>query len=258
MSTPNEFFDRIFCINLDRSPERWEHVQMECEKHNLQIERFSGVDASAYVGLPDNLRAGMANAMFGCTASHGALLNVIAYHGWRRVLILEDDFEILHDDFNDRFAAMMPRLPEGWELVYLGAGYGDKPLGRINDSVIMAGSIKTTSSYAVTGKYARWIAPFMCGGSAPDDLLSGFNPYHQCYVLEPRLMGQYPNTSTIWGKFTHNTQSMTDPHHVAMLGGHQSSSPPASPPRRVINHSRMITNPPPAVDPPPMFARGTL
>ena len=214
MSPIDAYFDKIFCINMDRSQDRWTHVIQECQKHQIAtVERFNGFDFNDYKALPYNLRKGMENAMYGCTASHGALLNLIAHNQWKKVLILEDDFEIFHDDFNDRFLELIPKVPKDWDLLYLGAHYGDYPLGRINKHVLKAGQIKTTSSYAITAKHARLVAPLMCGGSAPDDILSGFNPLSNAFVLQPRLMGQYENVSTIFGKLTNNSLCMQDGRH---------------------------------------------
>lgn len=223
MNSINEYFDQIFCINMARSPERLDNAHQQATKAGFIFQRFEAYDYADYKGLPDNLRSGMENPMCGCTASHGALLAVIAANGWGRTLILEDDFEVLHSDFTARFDVLHKRVPADWDLLYLGAGYGEEPKSRVNESVVRAGYMKTTSSYAVTGKYARTLAPFMHGCSGPDDLLSGFNPHFKCYVLNPRLMGQIKSVSTIWGTETHNTQSMTDPPHDRIINSLQDS-----------------------------------
>lgn len=219
--TLNDYFDGIFVINLDRSMDRWEHAQGELSKHGIAATKFPGVDWADYQQYPANLRSGMANAMYGCTASHGKVLSYIASSFRSRLdlrfLILEDDFEIFNEDFQDRFSKQIQFVPADWDILYLGAGYAETPPARINEHVIRAGCMKTTSSYAVTSRAARIIAPLMCGGSAPDDILSGWNPVLKSYVMEPRLMGQYENRSVIWGQVTHNSQSMWDPGHVEAL-----------------------------------------
>lgn len=218
MSFFDDYFDRMFCINLDRSVDRWAHVKQQVAKFELtKVERFRGVDWLDYQHMPPGIQLGMKNAMCGCTASHGAVLHAIGYHEWDKVLVLEDDFEIVHDDFHERFEALIKFVPDDWEMIYLGAHYGNAPRGRVNEHVLLADQIKTTSSYAIRGRYARFVAPLMAGCCGPDDLFSGFNPVQKVYVLQPRLMVQYANTSVIWGKFTDNGQSMLDPHHEALV-----------------------------------------
>lgn len=218
MSMFEDYFDRVFCINLDRSPERWAHVQQQCQQFGLsKVTRFSGFDFLTYADLPDGHRQSIANALCGCTTSHGSLFHNIAFNGWDKVLVLEDDFEIIHEDFHAKFESLIKYVPSDWELLYLGAHYGDKPLGRVNEHVVKAGYIKTTSSYAIRGPYARYLAPFMCGCNAPDDLLSAFNQWHRVYVLQPRLMKQYNCMSVIWGKHVNNGPCMEDTRHEQMV-----------------------------------------
>jgi hypothetical protein len=40
----NECFDRIYVMNLDRRPDRWERMQRIAEKHRLNLTRFPAVD----------------------------------------------------------------------------------------------------------------------------------------------------------------------------------------------------------------------
>lgn len=215
-----DYFDKIFMITLDGSEDRRIHAEAEFSKHDFgEVELFRAHDFRDYKPMPDNIRAGMENAMHGCTASHGAVLNIIGHAGYDKAMILEDDFEIFHDDFNERFEAMIPFIPEDWDILYLGAHYQDShvPLKRINEHVIKVGPMFTTSSYAVRGKHARFIAPLVCGGGAVDALVSGFNELVNAYVLQPRLIGQYENCSTIWGKTTWNSVSMQDTRHESSV-----------------------------------------
>ena len=39
----NNYFDNIYCINLDEATERWNHCLTQFEKHNFNAERFSAI-----------------------------------------------------------------------------------------------------------------------------------------------------------------------------------------------------------------------
>lgn len=212
----HEYFDRVFCINMDRSTDRWSECCAEMQKHNLSIERFSGIDYKTYDPIPYEHRANITSAMCGCSMSHSAIMSIAAHRNWN-VLILEDDFEILHQDFNERFAEAWAEVPSSWNIVYLGAHYGEPPKDRISKHLVRAGYIKTTSSYAISASHARFMAPLLATCQGPDDVISKFNPTVNAYVLHPRLIGQRNCMSTIWGTQTWNTQCMTDPHHEKII-----------------------------------------
>ncbi len=45
MKNPFDYFDKIFCINLDSRPDRWKQVQKEFDKVGIldRVERFSAL-----------------------------------------------------------------------------------------------------------------------------------------------------------------------------------------------------------------------
>lgn len=213
----NDYFDRIFVINLKRSADRLRQCCVESDRHGFDCYQFPAFDWHDYKNLPELQRTAMNSGMCGCSHSHSSLMHVIAFNKWDKVLVLEDDFEILNEDFNERFAEAWAEVPADWDLVYLGAHYGEVPTIRLSKHLVRAGYIKTTSSYAIRGRHARFMAPLMASCAGPDDNLSGMNSRCNAYVLHPRLMGQRKCMSDIWGYESHNTQCMTDPHHDAAV-----------------------------------------
>lgn len=207
--TPNEYFTRIFCINLARRVDRWAHVEQECRRTGLSVERFEACD--------NVVIDGHLSAVAGCTASHRTLLELTARHEWPRVLILEDDFEIWMPNFNRWFATMIAEVPDDWDMLYLGGSYAEPPQYRHSRHVIRTGRMMTTSSYAVTAAMARRMAPFATGGNAIDSVYGQFHRDSRCYAFQPRPIVQYANVSDIERAHTDNAQSMLDPHHEDML-----------------------------------------
>lgn len=229
MTRPNDYFSRIFCINLARRADRWSHVEEQCRRWGLQVERFEGYDQI----VDDD---GRVSGNCGCTASHRALLEVIAYHRWPRVLILEDDFEVCVPDFNDRFTAMIGEVPEDWDMLYLGGSYGEPPQYRHSEHVVRINRMMTTSSYAVTDRTARRLAPYVYGNGPIDSLYGPFHRDARCYIFQPRLMVQCPGLSDLTHYHMDNGPSMLDPHHEDMLLGGEWIGAPSNGARRLRSH----------------------
>ena len=80
-----EFWDKIYCINLDRRPDRWQECLIEFDRLKLTnfINRFSGID--------------MAHGGMGCYASHIAVMEEAIKNNYEHVLILEDDVKFFVD-----------------------------------------------------------------------------------------------------------------------------------------------------------------
>lgn len=216
------FGPHIYVINLARNEARWRDSRLEAPRLGIEpsaLHRFSAYDFRDWSTLPAFARHSMQNAMCGCSHSHAAIYAHLSatLRPDATALILEDDFEALPGDFPSQFDAAWREVPDNWDLVYLGAGYGSPPTERMSRHVVRAGHIKTTSSYAIRVSHARRMFPLMASCDGPDDTLSGMNPYCNAYVLHPRLLGQRLCSSDIFGHVTHNTQSMSDPHHSAMV-----------------------------------------
>ena len=213
MNTLNSVFDKILCINRKSRRDRRESVVRQCEQFGIKLDWFEAHEA-------DNcLVGGKPNGNFGCTASHRGCLELQCFHRWKTMLVLEDDFQIVHDDFVSMFDSMWPDIPEDWDFVFLGAGYAEDPIARVNDSVIRAGRLLTTSSYAITCAMARKIAPHIYGSSAIDSLYFGWQREAKTYVFSPRLMVQADGVSDLTGQFSRNSNSMLDTAHENRLDG---------------------------------------
>lgn len=160
--TINGYFDKVVCINLSLRTDRWKFVEEECAKHSLTLERFEAIDMGSWGNN-------------GCTASHGAVLQMIVDNGWKRTLILKDDFQFRFDDSQQQFSNMIGAVPDDWWMLYLGGHYAEKPQGKVSDHVIRMGRMKTTSSYGVTIEAAKAMAPHIQGIGPIDELYGGWH-----------------------------------------------------------------------------------
>lgn len=211
MNTPLEtYFDKIFIINLARRADRWEHMLRQMQILGItEFERFEAYDRPIdHHGNP--------NGNMGCTSSHRALYEIIAYNNWNRVLIFEDDAAICTDDPQAKFQQMIGAVPENWDMLYLGGHYGEEPtkFKRVSPHVIKMGRMLTTSSYGITKQFARKIAPYINGVGPIDSLLGGFHiPENNCFILSPRIFVQYPSMSDLTDQHSTNHHCMLDKYH---------------------------------------------
>lgn len=223
--SPWEYFDFIFCVNLDRRPDRWAEAQVELLRCGvLTCERFPAVDRRGLQG----------GGAAGCAASHRTLWRRIASGACgARVLIFEDDFALLTREIlvgagygfdrkeveifdalpgetaEERVAAVLPYVPSHWDLLYLGGGYQAPPLSRVNKHLIRNDGMLTTHSYAITRTAATLLteqldAAFDVGTESDPGVHSGpsdsvlaalsKHPRVYSYTTTPRLFIQRPTS----------------------------------------------------------------
>ena len=86
MKKLNEYFDKIYCINLDRRPDRWEKCSNLFERDGIIVDRFSAIDKN-------NIKneSKIANGPLACLSSHWNILNKALKEGYEKILIFEDD-----------------------------------------------------------------------------------------------------------------------------------------------------------------------
>ncbi len=235
----NDFFQRVFLINLDRREDRLKESTDEANRNDLTVHRFPGYDHPT-------------SGHEGCTRSHRMLLREIADGPWERVLVLEDDFACVtrarlklagfkesqdvwkthasvlngEGNLNHRFNCLVPFLPLEWDVLFLGASYAETPIIRFNRHVIQCAGMKGTGSVGVTRKFAqrftakadadtggdldKWVGPI-------DDYYSSFSRDGLHFCLQPRLIYQRKSPSDIDGGNNDRLFDHTDAAHEQMV-----------------------------------------
>lgn len=209
----NQYFDKIYCINLERRPDKWVQCMEQFDRFGIVAERFDGHEPTKDLSSGEIYGGGNS----GCTNSHRGVLELIAHHRFERALVLEDDFQIVYDDFQERFDYIVDQVPNDWDMLFLGGHYPAKPKKRVAPNVIRFNTMLTTSSYGVTWKMAKKMAPHIFGVGPIDNLYHAFQTTHNCYIFSPRLIVQRPSFSDIQGREMDNSQCMLDPRHEEMV-----------------------------------------
>jgi GR25 family glycosyltransferase involved in LPS biosynthesis len=94
------YIDKVVYINLNKRPDRREHIESFLSKHCIAAERFEAIEHG--------------NGLYGCGQSHLEVLKMARDNGWQNVLILEDDilFNVSSQEFNKNIERLFEEGPE--------------------------------------------------------------------------------------------------------------------------------------------------
>jgi len=116
--TLNEFSPKLYVINLDRRPDRYQEAVVEFQKINVIVDRVSGVDGKALLIT----RTGMNPGAFGLLLTHVELIKDAISKNYENIVIFEDDVKFV-DNFNSIFNEKIEFLPNDWDFLYLGGNH---------------------------------------------------------------------------------------------------------------------------------------
>lgn len=125
MSYVNSLVDKVFVINLDKDKERLENINKALTDQGISYERIPGVLGSQVSSNP-NLSTlcnwFCTDGIKGCALSHRKAWELMIERGYSRILVFEDD-AIIPGNFDEKVRHIMARLPDDYEIVYLGCRY---------------------------------------------------------------------------------------------------------------------------------------
>jgi hypothetical protein len=104
----NKVFEKVVVINLARRTDRLESITKQLNAHNIEFELFEAVDGQE-LGV---------TGVAACAMSHRAVIE--KYKDCQSLFIFEDDAEF-DGDFNAKFDDFMSKLPDDWQMLYLGS-----------------------------------------------------------------------------------------------------------------------------------------
>ena len=194
MNILNQHFDKIYCLNLDKRTDRWEHASAQFIKYNIKVERVSAIE-----GNPDNL---VCNSSFlekypgavGCSLSHYKILKEAKELGLSNILVLEDDI-LFREDWEKIYTDNYKDIPEDWDMLYLSTNSIYKVItSKVSERIFKAHNCLTTHSYAINLAMEHIIKLDQtvdgCYGSV-------IQPHNNCYIFDPGLCTQMSGFSDI-------------------------------------------------------------
>lgn len=203
MNTLNDFFQEIYCINLERRTDRWNESINEFNKHNLKVKRFNAFDGKELKSFP-RLNAGQVGAIY----SHRGIIQHAKNNNIDNILILEDDVKF-DENINQKFSSIYERVPDNWDVILFGGNHsGNNPwskgtLTEVADNVFRVTYSLALHCYAVKSTvYDLAIDALFKMNSTNDALFAEIQGKINCYIIRPHLAWQRPSFSDLCGIYS--------------------------------------------------------
>lgn len=193
MKTITDYFSKAYCVNLDHRTDKWEETLKEFNKHNLEVERFSGVDGDT-VNYDGPLKKGV----IGCALSHKGIVHKAKLRGHETVLIFEDDVAF-EEGANEKFYEWISEVPEDWDMLYLGGNHNVKTIKKATEHTMRCTKTQTTHAYALRNTVYDWILERLTNIDLDVDVIyTELQKVCKAYCFTPRIAWQREGVSDIW------------------------------------------------------------
>ena len=212
MNDPFDFFDAIFCINLDSRPDRWQ----QCASHLQERELLHKVQRFPATSLQHPSLSSKFLARAGCSYSHFSVAKKAQEEGYNNYLLLEDDCVFAYDQeaLKKKLSSCLEQLPENWDLFYLGgnldSSYGIYPIDNFSDSLLKLNSAHCCHAMAFNKGFINtfanegpskdllfdWVEKYICSDVyLAQHVLANIN----AFIADPLLAFQRESFSNIEG-----------------------------------------------------------
>lgn len=198
MNTLNNYFEKIYYLNLHRRPDRNQECISELSKYGIVADRFDAVDAKE-LGLL---------SWMGCLLSNLEIIKTAKSKGFKNILILEDDV-IFNENFELLFNNYINQVPDDWDMLYLSGNHNEHvgfSKNMISSNVIKCYMTYSTHSFAVKSSVYDLIINYLTNiQTKPVDVLyTDIQKMCNAYSLSPGLTTQRVGFSDIENKFVDN------------------------------------------------------
>ncbi len=199
MKTLNNYFSKIYCINLDRRPDRWEQCMIEFNEINVDVERISAIDGKNF----PKSRMGIKPGAHGLVLTNIKILEDAISNRYESILIFEDDVKFVAD-FNRIFNEKINNLPSDWNLLYLGGIHKIKPKNNEYD-IYKTSSTITTHAVGINSNFFQTLLESIKKNmtSPIDKIQQRLQQNNNAYTFVPSIAMQRASYSDIENRFRH-------------------------------------------------------
>lgn len=189
-------FDKIYCVNLNRRPDRWSDVQKQFEQMGINgVERYEAIDGSTRDW--SHLNSHLLSGELGLIETHINIIKEAIDKKYKSILIFEDDV-IFVDEFY-KIDEYLNAVPSDWDMLYIGGNHGyGKPPEPINDKVIKLNKTYTTHAIALNSTiFETALIVSELRKKQIDVCYADLHPTHNVYGFTPNLALQRIDFSDI-------------------------------------------------------------
>jgi len=193
----NDYFNKIYCVNLDYRTDKWGLCQAEFNKHGLTVERFPAIDGRT-IPYKGRLPWGAVGNAF----SHAKILRMAKESNLDNVLIFEDDVEF-DDNLQEKFMSWISQVPENWDLLYLGGNHNwIKHFPLCAPNLMKITNTYATHAYAVKKTmYDIIITKKEAVYTEGDVIMAEVQKMCNAYCFRPHLAWQKPGVSDVFQRY---------------------------------------------------------
>ena len=208
---PNCSVKGIYAINLDKSQDRWLHLQGLAKDKGISIQRCPAIDGRL-LSDRESLELGVGvwgirnitpkrKAEIGCFLSHRKLLfnlSKLPYDDTTAYLILEDDI-YFETNFRKYLDEACMNVPENWDMFFLGYGEHKWSGNTPNPMIGHLGYAEGAYGYIVRAKFIPTLLPYLTIIAEPiDSLYCRLMKVFNIYGIKNRIIRHdYNQKSTI-------------------------------------------------------------
>lgn len=118
----NNYFEKVYVINMDSDKDRLESVTKELNKINTTFTKVPGIIADKSLRKQDGTFFGKyfaPSSAIGISEAHRKIWKLIIEKKYKNALIFEDDVKFT-DNISDIIPKAIDELPKDWDILYLG------------------------------------------------------------------------------------------------------------------------------------------
>jgi len=200
----NSFFDKIYCINLDRRSDRLENFKRQSKKIDLKsVERISAIDGNNL--NPLNYNTPLSMPELGLVLTTIDIFKNSINQNFEKILILEDD--CIFEDSIHQIDDYLNHLPHDWDMIYFGGNHNQH--GGFPEPIVVNKYVKkiqnTYSSHMIGFNkkiYDEILSLLQTLQFQVDVAYSRLQSQNNCYTFYPRMSTQLVDFSDIQNKVT--------------------------------------------------------
>ena len=215
------FFDAIYVINLQKRRLRWEESIKLLSQYGIfnKIKKFTAIDC----GFDDP----QLNGRCGCALSHIGCMKDAVQNGFKRILVLEDDFSILLNstDFGENFNRILEHAPDSYDILYLGGNVTNlvsfNPLKNYNKYFYKVAGCASTHAVSYSHRFCEFMTSLDLNRKNIKDWIiknEAIDVYYaltvqvqnNCFISNPQVFGQRKSFSDIEMSTTDYYQQLND------------------------------------------------